>query len=176
MIVNDNIFVFPANIKKTAGNPTQLDEVQLFIQVLCAMVAGHYSVELQNMEPQCFGMVQTVPDQGLTDVVAPVRAAYCKTGIGNMAAAAYIVGVQNVKPHDRAAFGLLCHGAVRLFCEKGCCVWGFQRFKLWESLALAHDFVPDLCHSGQVRRTVRAYVNLHHCMPPNLCKLIYETV
>ncbi len=71
MIVNDNIFVFPANIKKTAGNPTQLDEVQLFIQVLCAMVAGHYSVELQNMEPQCFGMVQTVPDQGLTDVVAP---------------------------------------------------------------------------------------------------------
>lgn len=92
MIVNDNIFVFPANIKKTAGNPTQLDEVQLFIQVLCAMVAGHYSVELQNMEPQCFGMVQTVPDQGLTDVVAPVRAAYCKTGIGNMAAAAYIVG------------------------------------------------------------------------------------
>ena len=112
------------------------------------MVTGHYSIELQNAEPQRFSAVQAVPDQGLADVAAPVCAAHRKAGVGNVAAAAHVIGVQDVKAQDRAAFVLLSHSAVGLFCEKGFCALCFQRFKLRESLALTHDFVPDLCHGG----------------------------
>ena len=78
-------------------------------------IALHYSVELHDRKARFPGFFQAVSDQLFADVQAPAVPLHGIAGIGDMAAAADIVRVQDVQADDLLPSVLPC--------EDGCPQW-----------------------------------------------------
>ena len=101
--MGDNIRIASVLEAEAAGDDAQADEAQLLIQMKRAFIAGDNGVELEDTKAQLPGLVQAVDNQLFADMPAAQGLVHGVAGVGNMAAAAYVVGMQDIQPADRPA-------------------------------------------------------------------------
>ena len=111
-------------------------------------VIFHNGVELHDLKPAALGLGKAVGDELLPNVPPAAVGVHGVACVGDVPAAAYVVGVQDVQPHDRAVF--LGNAAVGLRGKKAAAALGVQIILMREGGTVLHHMVPDAHHGGQV--------------------------
>ena len=97
MIKQDNILIASILHMEASGDCAKRYEAQFLIESKGRSVGFYHCIELHEFKVQLFGLFQTVAHQLFSDFLTPAAALYGIAGIGDMAAAPYIVGVQDVE-------------------------------------------------------------------------------
>ena len=82
---------------EAAGDGAEGLKAKALVQVPRARVAGDDGVELQNPEAMCPALFEAVRNQLFTDVQTARCALDSVAGVADMAAAADVIGVQDIK-------------------------------------------------------------------------------
>ena len=134
---------------EAAGDDAELLEAQTFVEAPGRGICHDDGVELQDPEAQPGGLVDAVADQLTADAAAPGAGADGVAGIAEMAAAADVIGVQNIEPQELACL-VAGDAAVALACKKGSAGLRRQVVFLGKCVARGDDFVPDGAQGGQI--------------------------
>ena len=148
----------PVLHQKASGDYAKLCKAKPFIEMPCVGVGPHDGIELENPEAVGLSLGQAVQHQLFADMEAAGIPAYGVAGVADMAAAADVVGMENIEAEDAAAFRILSHGAVCLFREKCGAGLFIQQLGLWKCDAVLHDFIPDFIHGGYILFCIGAYL------------------
>ena len=122
-------------------------------------VRGDDGVELQDAKAVRLALRETVGDERLTEVQSACCALDGIARVADMAAAALVVGMQDVKAEHLAV--RLGDGGIGLLCKKFCAGLLVQKMLLRESNAILDDLVPDSDHIRQVGRLIGSDSDLH---------------
>ena len=126
---------------EAAGHRAYAPEAQLLIEPYGSGIRGHDGVEYQQAVAEPGGRSQRVAHQGFAHAAAARGGGDGVAGVGLVAAAPHVVGVQDVEAeHSPALHG--GRGEV-LGGEEALRVPGRKLVELREGFAAAHDFVPD---------------------------------
>lgn len=106
MIKQPNILIFSGSVQKTAGHSSQSDKPQLLIKMNRSGIRSHNCIELQHTKAQLPSFLEGMAHQRFADMQAAPPFFYGIAGIGEMAAAADVVGMEDIEAND----GSLCHG------------------------------------------------------------------
>ena len=136
-----------------------MGEAQLAVEIQGRGVAADHSVELQDPKAQFFGLVQAVAHQGFPQAPASGPGGNGVAGVADMAAAAHIVGVQDVKAQDFPV--LLADAGKALGLEKFQAALPVQLLHLGKSHPGFHHFIPYLVGGVDIRRCKGSDVHCH---------------
>ena len=147
MVIGADILEMPVLHAEALGDRAELGEAETFVEMPRVDVRGDDGVELQDAKAVRLALRETVGDERLTEVQSACRALDGIARVADMAAAALVVGMQNVKAEHLAVH--LGDGGIGLLCKKFCAGLLVQKMLLRESNAILDDLVPD---SDQIRK------------------------
>ena len=159
VIIRTDIFKMSVLHPEACRNRSKLYKAQALIQMPGMHVGFHHSIKLQYAKFMPLRLFHTVQNQLLSDMSTPHRTVDSIAGIANMAAAANIVWMQNVKPRHTAC--RLCHTAIGLGSKKQLSALYIQEFLLREGNPIFHNLIPDFYHGRKVLLRIRSYANFH---------------
>ena len=102
-----------------------------------------------------------MPHQRLPRPQAPGVSRHGVAGVGDVSAAAYIIGMQNIQAHNAPRLRLFRHAAAALVREKILRLARIQLLHLRKGRSLCHHFVPDGPHGRNVFFFVFPYNRIH---------------
>ena len=149
MIIWADILVMAVVHAEAAGDDAEGSEAEALVQMPRVRIAGDDGIELQDAEAVRPALLETVGHQLFADVQTARRAFDGIACIADMAAAADIIGMQDIKAVNMAGQPVFGDGGKRLRCEKGCAGCRVQLLLLREGDAVLHDLVPD---ADQIRQ------------------------
>ena len=132
-------------------------KAQLFVEVQGATVLLDHGVELHQPKAQRRRRFQTVPDQRLARAPVPRAALHGVTGVGDVAAAPFVVGVEDVKADEFAIF--LRHGGKTLRGKEDPRRLRRQKVELGEGHAVLNYLIPNEHHARKVGLHIGAHVH-----------------
>ena len=138
-----------------------MGEAQLAVEIQGRGIAADHGVELQDTKAQLPGFFQAVAHQGFAQAPPSGAGSHGVAGIADMAAAAHIVGVQDIKAQELPVLFADAGKALRL--EKGQSALPVQLLCLGESHPGFHHFIPYLVGGIDIRRCKGSDV---HCRSP----------
>ena len=159
MVVGTYILKVAVLHAEALGDGAELGEAETLIEVPRVDIRGDDGVELQDAEAVRPALRETVGDQGLAEVQAARCALDGVARVADVAAAAFVVGMQDVEAEDLAV--RLGDGGVGLSGEKFRAGLLVQAVLLRKGDAVLHDLVPDPDHIGQVRRLIGSDSDQH---------------
>ena len=120
----------PVLHQKTARNHAQLLKTKALVEVSGMGIGTHHGIKLKNPEAVGLSPGNTVQNKLLADMQSPGFSADRIACIGDMPAAAFVVGVQDIKPQNIIGRGSLRNTAFRNTavglrgekCRAGCVV------------------------------------------------------
>lgn len=90
----------PVFHKKSSRNHTQLLETKAFVEMPGMGIGSHHGIELKNPEAVGLSLDHTVQDKLLADMKPPCSGADRIACIGDVPAAAFVIGVQDIKSQN----------------------------------------------------------------------------
>lgn len=153
---------------EAAGDGAEGLKAKALVQVPRVRVAGDDGVELQNPEAMCPALFEAVRNQLFTDVQTARCALDSVAGVADMAAAADVIGVQDIKAVYMAGLPVFCDGSMGLLREKGRTGFCVQQLLLREGHAVLYDLVPDTVQSRKVGLRICSDLDIHrylHFLP-----------
>lgn len=160
-VVEDYVLVTSVLRAETAGDGAQLGEPHLPVEGERGGVGGHDGVELDYAEPLLPGRLlgvghEEAPHMSPADVGTDGVAA-----VGDVPAAADVVGVEDVEPQDLAGVGVGGDAGVRLGLEELHGLGHGEGLLLGEGVAFLDDGVPDKGRLLRVGGTEGPYFDGH---------------
>ena len=105
-------------------------------------------IELENAKTVNLRLLQTIFNQLLADMPATAFGVHRITGIGDMSASSYIIGMENIESDQLFPFIINRHATVRLGCEKASSCLHIKKIFLRKGDPLFNDLIPQRDHSG----------------------------
>ena len=161
MIVRTDVFIMSVLHPETSRNDAKLGKAKAFIQMSGVGIRPHDGIELKNAKAESLPLRETVQHQLFSDMQAAEGFAYRVAGVADVAAAADVVGMQDVKSQNLIGVGGFCDSAEGLFCEKRSSGLPIQQLRLRECDTVLYNFVPYRDHSLQIRFCISAYQDVH---------------
>ena len=124
VVVRHDVLVGAVGHAEAAGDDAQLGEAELLVEVAGHCVGGHDGVELQDPKAVCSALCETVPYKRLSGMATARFAVHGVARVADVAAAAHVVGVEDVHAHDLAGLRDAGNAAVRLLGEESCGILG----------------------------------------------------
>ena len=161
VVIRTDVLIVTVFHAETAGDDAQLGKPQSLIEMSCVDVGRNHGVELQNRETMLFSLYQRIQNQLFSDMEPPQSGAYCIAGVADVAAAPYIVGVQDVKAEKSACVRIFRNSAAALRGKENPTCLVSQKLLLREGNALLYDFIPDFNHFRKVLVGIAANHEFH---------------
>ena len=152
-VEEEDVLVVAVLHEEALGDSAQAGETQALVEVQGVDVCCHDGVELEDAEAEPGPHDQRVLDELLADVLPASGRANGIAGVADVAAAAHVVGVQDVEADDFARLAVDGDSGIGLAAEEVVGRRPGQLVELRERYALAHDLVPDvhgLCGIGRL--------------------------
>ena len=122
-----------------------------------AVILLDHGVELHQPKAERRRRFQTVPHQRLARAPVPRAALDGVAGVGDVAAAPLVVGVEDVEADDLAVF--LRHGGKALRVKERPRRLRRQKVELGEGHAVLHHLIPDQHHARKIGLHIGAHVH-----------------
>lgn len=161
MIIWADVLVAAVLHPEAAGDGAELDEAEALVEVPGMDIVLHYRIELHNSEAVGLRLGQAVGDQLLSQMSAAAAGIDGVARIRNVAAAADVVGMQDVEADNIAL--LLCHAAIGLCRKKIVAALLIEAVQLGKGHALLHHLIPDPHHRRDVFFIIASD---DHAVPP----------
>ena len=149
MIVRTDIFIMPVLHEKAIRDRAQLYKSQPLIQVSRVDIVFHDCIKLKDPEPKPFPLDQAILDQLLPDMSPPAGGTDRIAGIADMAAAAHVIGMQDIKSYHISGL-VLRHPIVGLGGKELLTDHSIKEVQLGKGNPLLNDLIPYFDHGRQI--------------------------